>query len=51
MVPDHYKLKLNFFLLERVILFEIPFTQINLFFNVWGKKSDIASLNAIFQVI
>ena len=35
-----------FFLLERVILFEIPFTQENLFFNVWGQKSDTASLKS-----
>ena len=27
-----------------MILFEIPFTQKNLFFNVWAQKSDIASL-------
>ena len=39
------KVKVKMFLFERVILFEIPFTQKNLFFNVWGQKSDIASLS------
>ena len=38
------KVKVKLFSLERVILFEIPFTQKNLFFHGWGKKSDIASL-------